>query len=219
MKLDRYSLTAFITFGALLLLGVTSPGCGGSVPATRYYQLAPPAATPGGRGDLVIAIEPFETDPGYDDERIVYRTTPYRLDYYQYHRWSASPSVMVASFLEQALERAGRFRAVVRDATEQSPLVIRGRVLAIEEVDRSATSRVGRIVVELSLVDSRTGSTLWSEQFEEAEPVAQRTPEGLAKALSVAMGRIAARATDPIAAQATRIAAAKSPEPTLGAGL
>ena len=38
-------------------------------------------------------LESLETEAGYDDERIVYRTTPYRLDYYQYHRWSAPPGV------------------------------------------------------------------------------------------------------------------------------
>ncbi|MGE0872058.1 MAG: ABC-type transport auxiliary lipoprotein family protein [Kofleriaceae bacterium] len=213
MTIPRY----LIAIGLATAIAFGGGGCGGSVPATRYYQLAAPTGATTHRGDLVIAIEPFETDPGYDDERIVYRTTPYRLDYYQYHRWSAPPSVMVSSFLEQWLERAGAFRSVVRDATEQAPLVVRGRVLAIEEVDRSATSRLGRLVVELSLIDSRSGATLWSDQFEETEPVRRPTPEGLAQALSVAMARIAKRATPPIADQAERMAAITQSESTLGA--
>jgi ABC-type uncharacterized transport system auxiliary subunit len=183
----------------LWLLAVIA-ACAGKLPDTRYYQLAAPTSQ-AARGDLVIALEPFETDSGYDDDRIVYRATPYRLDYYHYHRWSASPGVLVGNFFEQALERSGRFRAVVRDG---SPLVVRGRVVAIEEVDQSKTRWLGRIVLELALVDTRTGATLWSQDFEETEPLRIQSPEGLAQALSIALGRIAATAAPAIADHADR---------------
>lgn len=176
--------------------------CGGKLPETRYYQLVAPASA-SRPGDLVIGLESFETDSGYDDERIVYRTTPYRLDYYQYHRWSAPPGVMIGNFLEQALERSGEFRSVTRES-ERAPVVIRGRVLAIEEVDTSKTRWLGRIVVELTLGDSKTGAVLWSEQFEETEPLRTQQPEGLAQALSIAMTRIAKRATPSIVELAKR---------------
>jgi ABC-type uncharacterized transport system auxiliary subunit len=184
---------------------VVVAACAGKVPDTRYYQLAtPPAQTP--RGDLVIALEPFDTDSGYDDERIVYRATPYRLDYYHYHRWSASPGVLVGKYLEQALERSGRFRAVVRDG---APLVLRGRVVAIEEIDQSKSRWLGRIAIELSLVDSRNGTTLWTQDFEETEPLKIQSPEGLAQAISIALGRIAAAAAPTIADHADRELAAR----------
>jgi ABC-type uncharacterized transport system auxiliary subunit len=135
---------------------------------------------------------------------MVYRATPYRLDYYQYHRWSSPPGVMIGNFLEQALERSGEFRAVTRAVTEKSPVVVRGRVLAIEEVDASKTNWFGRLVIELTLSDSKTGETLWSEQFEETEPLRTKVAEGLAQALSLAMTRIAKRATPSIAEHTRR---------------
>lgn len=181
--------------------------CGGKLPETRFYQLAIPHPTAAGTGDLVIALEPLETAPGYDDDRIVYRTTPYRLDYYHYHRWSASPGVMASSVLEQALERSGRVAAVVRDPSEKSPVVVRGRVLAIEEIDESKQRWRGRIAIELTLVDSRTGELLASRTFDESEPLATQTPEGLAQALSIAMSRICERATPLILDYAARQAA------------
>jgi ABC-type uncharacterized transport system auxiliary subunit len=177
--------------------------CGGRLPETRYYQLVAPTTT-SRPGELVIALETFETDAGYDDDRIVYRATPYRLDYYQYHRWSSSPGVMIGNFLEQALERSGEFRSVTRAVSERSPVVVRGRVLAIEEVDATTTNWFGRLVVELTLTDSKTGETLWSEQFEETEPLRTKLAEGLAKALSIAMTRIASRATPAIAEHTRR---------------
>jgi uncharacterized lipoprotein YmbA len=186
----------------LVLVGLLV-ACSGKVPDTRYYQLAVPAASKPG-GDLVLVLEPLATETAYDDERIVYRTTPYRLDYYQYHRWSASPGVMIGNFLEQALERSGKFRAVVREYADGAPVVLGGRVVAIEEVDAAPDRWLGRIVVELVLTDTRTNAPLWTQQFEEVQPLVKQSPEGLAHALSTAMTRIAARAAPAIAAVAER---------------
>jgi len=165
--------------------------CGGKLAETRYYQLGAPEARPRGGSDVLV-VESISTDAGYDDERIVYRTTPFRVDYYQYHRWTSAPGVMVGNYLERALEGSGKFRAVVRELTPDAPVVLAGRVLAIEEVDRSKTEWLGRIALELVLTDARTGALLWTEQFEETEPLRQQSPEGLAAALSIAMSRIVA---------------------------
>jgi ABC-type uncharacterized transport system auxiliary subunit len=185
---------------ALILVAVAA--CGGKLPDTRYYQLAAAPEARARGGDRVLVLENLTTDGAYDDDRIVYRTTPFRLDYYQYQRWSSAPGVMVGNYLEQALERSGKFRAVVRDLTPDAPAVLSGRVLAIEEVDRSKTEWLGRIVLELKLTDAKTGETLWTDQVEETEPLRTQTPEGLAQALSVAMSRIV-RAAVPAIADAT----------------
>ena len=195
------------TFAILVL----AAACGGKVPETRYYQLAVKASG-APSGELVLALDSLVTDAAYDDERIVYRTNPYRIDYYQYHRWSASPGVMIGNFLEQSLEKSGAFRAVVREVRADAPVLLGGRIIAIEEVDAAPDRWLGRIVIELVLTDVATGRTLWTEQFEETEPLAKQTPEGLAQALSSAMARIATRATPQIALAA---AAAKPLDPGL----
>jgi ABC-type uncharacterized transport system auxiliary subunit len=176
--------------------------CSNKVPDTRYYSLAEPAGKQ--RGDAVLVLEPLDTETAYDDERIVYRTTPYRFDYYQYHRWSAAPGVLIGNYLERAFESSGRFRAVVREATPAATVSLGGRVIAIEEVDTSKTRWIGRVVLELSLTDAKTGEVLWSEQFEETEAMPTQHPEGLARALSTAMARIAKRAAPTIADFASR---------------
>ena len=168
--------------------------CGGKLPETRYYQLAVPTGSAAdAAGDAVIAVEPLAVDTAYEDERIVYRTTPYRLDYYNYHRWSAQPGALVSGYLEQALAKSGRFRAVVRAPSDEAAFVLGGRVIAIEEIDRSKTQWVGRIVLELVLSDAKHGTTLWTRRVEETEPLRVQSPEGLAEALSIAMGRITAK--------------------------
>lgn len=193
--------------------------CAGKVPETRYYQLAAPPAAAGAQGsDLVLALEPLAVDDAYQDERIVYRTNPYRLDYYNYHRWSAPPGTLIADYLEQALERSGKFRAVMREAEGNVPAVLGGRVLAIEEVDESPGRWLGRITVELTLKDAQTGAVLWTEQLAETEPLPAQNPEGLARALSAALGRIAKRAIPAIAEHAQQAAAAAAPAPARAPG-
>lgn len=183
----------------LILLVVLFGACAGKLPETRFYQLAATQQATESTGDSTLILETLETDPAYDDDRIVYRTTPYRLDYYQYHRWSATPGTMVGNYLEQAFESSGKFRSVLRDATADAPAILGGRVLAIEEIDSSKTSWRGRIVIELTLTDPRSNTVLWTQQFDESEPLSAQTPEGLAKALSTAMGRIANKAAPVVA--------------------
>ncbi len=181
----------------LVLLALAA--CAGKVPDTRYYQLAAPAAAARGPAGPAIAVEPLAADAAYDDERIVYRLTPYRLDYYNYHRWSSPPGTMLGNYLEDAFAKSGRFRAVMHEVTDTAPVTLGGRVIAIEEVDRSKTEWVGRVAIELTLTDTLTNKVLWSQQFEETEPLHAQTPEGLAQALSVAMQRISQKALPEVA--------------------
>lgn len=192
------------------LVFVVLAACGGSVPQTRYYQLAelPPATTPAATGS-VIAVEPLAADGAYDDERIVYRVDPVRLDYYQYHHWSTTPGTMVSGYLQQALAHTGKFRSVVRDTTTDTAAVLGGRVLAIEEIDESKTRWIGHIAVELTLTDAKTGDILWSHPYDQREPLSAQTPEGLALAIGVAMDRIVSEAAPAILDLADRQAKAR----------
>lgn len=196
----------------LAALALALAACASRVPETRFYQLAEPGkATEPGDGPAV-AIDALDTDSAYDDDRIVYRVTPYRLDYYNYHRWSAPPGTMIANYLERAFEHSGKFAAVTRDPAGGAPVSLGGRVIAIEEVDRTKTKWVGRVVLELTLTDSATGDVLWREQFEETEPLATQSPEGLARALSTALDRIATRTIPVVSMLAQEAARAHEPD-------
>ena len=184
-------------------------GCGGSAPQVRYYQLASPAAGARGPGGAVLAVEPLAAEGAYDDDRIVYRVDPVRLDYYDYHHWSATPGAMVGAYLEQAFAGTGKFRSVVRATTTETAAVLGGRVIAIEEIDESKTRWVGHIAVELTLTDPKSGATVWSHAYDEREPLAAQTQEGLARAIGAAMDRIVRAATPEIADLAERQARAR----------
>jgi ABC-type uncharacterized transport system auxiliary subunit len=174
----------------LALVVVLLAACAGTTPQTRYYQLASPPAHGRETSGAVLAVDSLAADGAYDDERMVYRVDPVRLDYYNYHRWSTTPGAMVSSYLQQALAGTGKFRSVVRDTTADTAVVLGGRVTAIEEVDESKTKWLGHVALELTLTDPRTSQILWSHSYDEREPLAAQTPEGLARAISTAMGRV-----------------------------
>jgi ABC-type uncharacterized transport system auxiliary subunit len=181
-----------------IVLAVTA--CGGAPPVTHYYELAPPAVTTEPASGPALAIEAFDVDRPYDDDRMVYRVDPYRVDYYEYHRWAASPGALVGSYLADAFERSGRFRHVSRTTDDNSVRVV-GRVLAIEEIDASPTRWLGRLAIELTAMDSTNGRVLWTRDYDEREPMPMRSPAGLARALTVAAARIAERAIPELVAQ------------------
>ncbi len=180
-----------------VLLAVAA--CAGKVPETRYYQLAAPAAPAAENADVSLAVEPLVADAAYDDDRIVYRLTPYRLDYYNYQRWSAPPGQLVGNFLQDAFMKSGRFRAVMHEASDAAPVTLGGRVLALEEVDKSKTQWLGHVALELTLTDNQTNKIVWSQQYDETEPLKTQSPEGLAEAISTAMTRITKRALPEVA--------------------
>lgn len=208
---------AAVALGMAAVLGGAAAGCGGSIPDTQFYELAPPAragatSQPQGPGQpgaqagarVVLVVEPFEAAGIYDDDRIVYRTSPYRLDQYVYRRWSAPPGRLVSDFISRALAQSGRFRAVTGHMTPDATAVLRGRILAIEEIDLSAGHWVGHIALELQLEDARTGALLWSGRFDRRRPLTRRDPDGLAEALSAVLSGITSELAPAVARAAAR---------------
>jgi ABC-type uncharacterized transport system auxiliary subunit len=189
-------------FAALLF---ALAACGGA-PPVRYYQLAAPESAEASGGDVVLAVEQLTADAAFEDQRMVYRTSPYRVDYYYYHRWSAPPSLLVTDYLRMAYARTGRFRAVVSGYTPEATAVLTGRVLALEEVDGDQSDGPwrGRVRLELALRDGRSGELLWSRTLSEEEPVESRSPEGVAQALTRAVARIVESTAPEIAGHANR---------------
>ena len=181
-----------LAIASLASLCLILAACGGRAPPVRYYQIALPedGGAGAGQGSAILAIERISADAAYDDARIVYRQSEFRLDYYHYHRWSSPPGLMVTDYLRMAYQQTGRFRSVIGGYSGDADAMLGGRVMAIEEVNRSETDWLARVRLELWLRDASTGELLWSQILTETEPVSTHGPEGLAEALALAMERI-----------------------------
>lgn len=166
-----------------------------SRPDIRYYRLtvdesAMPHAD--AKSDLVFSVESMIGDSAYEDQRIVYRVSPYRLDYYHYHRWTAPPGVMVSDFLRDAYERTGYFDSVVAGFSPDAAVFLSGRIIAFEEVDLGHKEWSARAKMNLFLREASSGEVVWSRTVEQEVPVEDLTPEGVAAALSTAVTKIVA---------------------------
>lgn len=178
----------------LVLLCLSVTGCA-SRPDIRYYSLQVDDTALGRadvESDLVFSVESMIGDSAYEDTRIVYRVSPYRLDYYNYHRWTAPPGVMVSDFLRDAYEQSGYFRSVVAGFSPDAAVFLSGRVIAFEEVDVDAKTWRARVKMNLFLREAATGEVVWSRTVIEEVPVEEQTPEGVAAAMSTAVTRIVA---------------------------
>jgi ABC-type uncharacterized transport system auxiliary subunit len=190
-----------LVLAGMILLTVSC----GPLPQTHYYALAlPPPEQPAERGSAVLAVDELSVASAYEDQRIVYRPAPYRFEYYEYHQWSAPPSLVISDYVRDALARSGRFRSVTSERSPATTLVLGGRVSSFEEVDVTPKHWIGRIELELFLEDPRTGERVWTRLFREERRLPKQHPTGLAQALSSALSDIVAKATPAISYHAER---------------
>ena len=165
-------------------------GCGGPAPVVRYYVLAPQVAPQVEAAPLTLGVEYLSADSAYEDARMVYRESRYRLDYYHYHRWTAPPALMVSDVLRRSLQKAGAFARVEAGYTSRADVLLRGRLVALEEVDGEGRW-AARIVLDMHAVNVATNATIWSGVIEREREMGSRTGEALAEALSEELASVA----------------------------
>lgn len=159
------------------------------VPEQVYYTLSlpgsPEATLPG-----APHLERLAIDPVYDSVRLARRTSPYRLEYYSFHRWAADPREIVAAAARDYLARA----AVSPDG---QPLRISGAIRRLEEQD-SGGERRGVVAIDFQV--SQAGRSVLDRRYEESEPATAGSPEATVAALSRALARLLDRLAADLAA-------------------
>ncbi|MEC9399590.1 MAG: ABC-type transport auxiliary lipoprotein family protein, partial [Myxococcota bacterium] len=209
---NRASLARMLGALALGVLVLLSSACRSSAPTIHYYQmLGQPIEISGAqRSDVVLGIDYLSANAAYEDTRIIYRKSPYRLDYYNFHRWSAPPSVMVTDAMRDAFHESGYFKGVRSGFANGVDLLLKGRLIALEEVDVSEDEWRARIVLDLQVVDTRSGDVIWSRVVKKEQAIEERTPEGVAIAASKGLKAIVAEIVPEII---------KAPRPRASRGL
>ncbi len=157
-----------------------------SSPEKQYFQLylAPQNAADGPRLETVLLVEPILVDDLYEDFQIIYRLSPYEMNYYSYVFWAENPSVMVRNALIHYFQETQIFRKVIREFSAGEPdLILKARVHALEEIDRPG-QWYARLSMELEIVDFESSSVLKSHRFDRTEPLPRSDVSELPKAIS-----------------------------------
>lgn len=176
-----------LPFALCLLLSA----CGG-VPETYYYTVAPLALStlhPEANDShstrtIVLGVEKFSAEALYDDDRIIYRESPYEVKYYHYRRWAAAPRLLVTDAIIKQLHAARICQNVVSfPSSKHVDYVLTGRIVSFEEWDRGE-QWFGRVAFTAQLFDPVTQQLLWSAVFEAETRAEKRVPTAVVEAIA-----------------------------------
>jgi ABC-type uncharacterized transport system auxiliary subunit len=174
---------------APVLIAALLLGCG-SVRYPTSYLLnlpapAPRSAPPQGVSGT-LAIREFRCPDYICDGRIVYRPGPEEVGFYEHHRWAISPREAITQHMSDALRSQSLFTSVaVHERGLQTAYVLTGNIERLEELDEGRDVRA-ICTISAQLIDTRTGSVVWSHTASEAVPVEKRNVAGVVSSLSAA---------------------------------
>jgi ABC-type uncharacterized transport system auxiliary subunit len=180
-----------IAGGVLLLAGCAT------APEIRYFRVDPVLPAPAAEAPLpvTLGVARVAAPEPYRQERIIYRTSPYEVQYYGSERWESPPADMVGQALLDGLQKSGRFQRVVPWRRGDAGFRLEVRLRRFEEVDE-ADAWYGVVELDYEVVDGN-GKSLLRAASAQRERVESRTAEGVVKALSrglaASLGEVAAK--------------------------
>lgn len=171
----------------VVLLALAGTACG-KAPRTNFYTLqlttAPNPSAAAAPATTQLGVEVPRASHLLRQDRIVYFSNQNELNFYQYHHWAEPPVFLVQSLLVRQLSGNGLFDNVVPYRAQKGmDYVLRGRLLAMEEVDTPAEVRA-RFGLELELVRQKDARVVWSGRASRERPVTTKTVAALVEAMS-----------------------------------
>jgi len=175
---------------AIALMGAfVLAGCGSvHYPSTYVLHLPPPVAqiapSVGALGS--VAIREFQCPEYLCEGRIVYRSGPEEVGFYEYHRWAMNPRQAITDYVVEVLRTQSLFKSVTAyDRASDVAYVVSGKLDRLEEVDEGRDVRVV-CAISAQLLDMRTKSVVWSDSASETTQVEKRDMRGVVGSLSSA---------------------------------
>jgi cholesterol transport system auxiliary component len=171
-----------IVLAVVLLFGLS--GCFSAGPEKKYYEIHLEAVSDLGPFSASLLIDRIEIDSLYDDFRVIYRVSPYEINYYAYHFWADKPSKLLRNSLVQFLEASRLFPRIIQEPIlGNADWIFRWTVHRIEEVDE-AEAWFARLSMKLEVADIKTGAVLASRTFDRKEPMSGKDVSELPAKLS-----------------------------------
>ncbi|MDD3845224.1 MAG: ABC-type transport auxiliary lipoprotein family protein [Syntrophorhabdaceae bacterium] len=163
------------------------------------YTLEYPEPQPAGQPLLeeLIRVERFSVAPAFNSTDMVIKTGQYRFDTYKYSRWRTNPSDMVSGFILRDVTRAGIFKGTYSYYdTDLSRYILDGHVDEFCESDEDSPGKAV-LSVRITLVDTSLKNpveqVVFQRQYTYSAEMNDRSPDGLAAALSAAMKDLSAK--------------------------
>jgi ABC-type uncharacterized transport system auxiliary subunit len=164
MAIRIYATAAFVAASALL-----AAGCG-AVPEKRFYAMVNEpdgtvarASSPCIRS-AVVAVP--EIAVPYDNDRIVFRTDEYQVQYFNYDLWVSQPQEMLQQLVAGRLERAHAFSAIDPQlVSARDHLTMLTTIEALEVIAKDHLVEA-RLAMSFRLEDGAVDQVVWRHGFD-----------------------------------------------------
>jgi ABC-type uncharacterized transport system auxiliary subunit len=101
---------------------------------------------------------------------------------YEYHRWTEPPTEMIHEVVLRELRASGRYRAVFsRRSSGRADYLLRGQLYDFKEI--SGPPLMARLTADWELVDTKTGTVVWTFHYGHDEAVSSKDVQAVVAAL------------------------------------
>ena len=184
--MNKTKITAACIFALWLLANC------GSVPQTFYYRVdyrIEDLRNGNHAIPLTLGIRQFDADFLYEGDRIVYRQSPYQVQFYHYRRWVAPPKKIVTEKVLKQFQSSGVFANVVRiPSATKIDYTLNGEIQAFEEWDEGG-SWYGLVTIEFKLQNSDF-EIVWQKVFSEKTIIEKKEHVEIVKAISQSLNKV-----------------------------
>jgi ABC-type uncharacterized transport system auxiliary subunit len=180
----------------LILMAV---GCGKPPMLMHQYILEYPAPVLSGKTKSPEAVKVglFSVAQAFNTNHMVYQPQPYKSETYNYSRWRTNPGYLVTDYLLRDFRDSRLFTAVFGPGSNgKYRYFLEGGVEEFQEVDEPGGWKAV-LAVTVTLLDVSQEElpqrVVFQKNYRAAEPMLDKTPQGLAQAMSRAMEQLSAR--------------------------
>jgi ABC-type uncharacterized transport system auxiliary subunit len=195
----RLRLRPWLLLSLAVLLVTCLSGCGKPPMLVNQYILEYPAPVTGRQGKLpaAVKVELFSVAQIFNTNAMVYQPQPFQSQSYNYSRWRANPGYLVTDYLIRDLRESGLFKAVFGpDSSGKHRFKLEGGVAEFQELD-AADGWKASLALTVTLLDTTQEElpqrVVFQKNYRVLEPMVEKTPQGLAQAMSRAMEQVSAR--------------------------
>jgi len=186
----------FLLLPVLILLLI---GCGKPPMLVHQYILEYPAPVMGGKtkSPEAVKIGLFSVAQAFNTNNMVYQPQPFKSQTYNYSRWRANPGYLVTDYLLRDFRDSHLFNAVFGPGSSgRYRYSLEGGVEEFQELDEpDGWKAVLALTVTLLDVSQEElpQRVVFQKTYRAVEPMPEKTPDGLARAMSRAMEHLSAR--------------------------
>ena len=143
---------------------------------------------------VTIRLRDFGIEEAYNRPQIVYRQSPFQLQYYYYRVWAVKPSRMITDLVYKHLQSSGLVSSVIRrfDEGPRPEFELSGMIEALDEYD-SDELWFAHIAMRINLQRVSDGSSVYTRRFDLRKRVYEHKPENVIREMSSLMEFIMAQ--------------------------